>query len=414
VGTLKIGRVGLDVDLNDPQEINLSGREDVRSVDISGFLRDTTLARTKVLRGELLAQVGRLVPVVYTTDADLNGMAILDRVDIDMSHRDASLQSVGFIRFSVGVTYLGAYSELEFQSLLSMVDAAEDFSTTPSFWHSPPVGALAYSAGGGAPTLIERPTEDGDIFLAYDVPANTHPTWSVDPAAYYDGAVELWVDDRLRAGRDMPMSVTGWLINGKTMQVREGGFGSTSTGRIEFRVHDGTSWGTWVSFRIDNAGANTIDAWHFVTCIRNDAEAVTVRLVRDAAEDSATTAKHELDITVRRGCRLVSCVYKYDGIAGTHEVRRHTASAATRPAGPASYITFDTLIDGDRWALGCPKAFTEDTTNGGITLTSGALNMPFWVAVAVDNESTGAGNGPGDLAQQFVGQVAESVRAVRR
>lgn len=413
-GNLKIGRVGLDVELNEPQDLGWTGREDGRRVIISGYLRASSLAETKLLRSELLAQIGQLVPVTYTTDDGLDGVVILDGVTVDVSWRDAALQEPGYFRFEVDVTYIGSYSEVEFQSLLSMVSAAEDFATVPSYWHSPPVGARAYSAGAAAPSLLDRPSEDGDIFVAYDVPTGTHPTWSVDPANYYLGAVELWAGGYLRAGRDMPMDVADWEINGKTVRVRPGTSAGVSNGRIEVAVHNGTGWESWVPFRVLWADTTEIPGWDFVTVLRNSPEAVTVRLVRDAVEDLSSTAKHELDITVRRGGRLVSFVYKFDGTAQTHAVYRGSAAAATRPGGTASYITYDALIDGSRWLLGCPKAFTEAPVNGGVVLNTASFNMPFWVAVSVDDAANGSGNGPADLAEQFVGQVAETVRAVRR
>lgn len=415
MGTLKLGRVGLDVDLDDPQEVSYRGTTDGRTVRIGGYFRAASLAETKILRSEILAQVGQLIPLTYTTDDGLDGVAILEDANVDLDWQDGALLGKGFFRFDVTVTFLGSFSEIEFQSLLSMVDAAEDHATTASFWHSPPVGAQAYSAGGATPTLIERSAVDGDVLLAYDIPTGTHPTWSVDPADYYTGAVEFYAADYLRAGRDMPMDPTDWYITNGLMEVRPSTFQGTSDGEIEVRFYDGTAWGSWIDFKVVWAGTNDVPSWNFVTCLRNTPESVTVRLVRDAAESPfATTAKHELDITLRRGGVFASCVYKFDGSGQTHKVVRATTDGATRPGGTASYVTDNGVISGDKWVLGTPKAFTADTTEGGVELDSTSQVMPFWIGAAIDNASNGSGNGPADLAEQYVGQVAEQVRAVRR
>lgn len=415
-GNLRIGRVGLDVELNEPQFLGYRGTRDGRQLNISGYLRAETLEETQLLRNELIAQIGKLVTVAYDTDDTLNGAAIIIDADIDIRWTDGALLDPGYFRFELNCEWLGSFAELEYQSLLSMVSAAEDFGTDPWFWHSPPIGARAYSAGGNQPTLIERPTEDGPILVAYDIPQGTHPTWSVHPDNYYLGAVELWAGGYLRAGQDMPMDPADWEINGKVMKVRPGVTNGQADGVIEFAAHNGSGWGPWVPFQIVFLGEHPIPGWDFVTVLRNDAEAVTIRLVRDALEDNPSTAKHELDITVRRGGALVTLVYKFDaytGHAGHAVFRADGPAAATRPEG-ASYISFDAAINGDQWVLGCPKEFTEDTTDGGFQLDNPSNNMPFFVAANVGSQSNDTGNGRADLARQFVGQVAESVRAVRR
>jgi len=414
-GNLRIGRVGLDVELNEPQFLGYRGTGDGRQLNISGYLRAETLEETQILRNELIAQIGKLVTIAYDTDDTLNGAAIITDADIDIRWTDGALLDPGYFRFEITCEWLGSFAELEYQSLLSMVSAAEDFDTTPSFWHSPPVGARAYSAGGAAPSLIERPTEDGPILVAYNIPPGTHPTWSVDPADYYRGGVELWAGGYLRAGRDMPMDPADWEINAKTIRLRPAvSSPGVSNGRFELAVWNGSDWESWVTFRISWADMSFIPRWDYVTCLRNDAEAVTVRLVRDAVEDQSSTAKHELDITIRRGAHLASFVYKFDGaVPQGHGVYRSSAAAATRPGGTASFIRFDDLIDGSRWFLGTPKAFTAAEVNGGIIANDADQVFPFWIGVAV-GDADGNGEGGAALAQQYVGQVAESVRAVMR
>lgn len=411
---LQIGRVGLDVDLNSPQDLSFDVDDDRRRVTIRGYLRAASLDETKALRSELLAQRGQLVPVTWAGDSSMAGVGVVDAVTVDVDWRDGALQGAGFFRFAVVMDWVGSTSEVEFQSLLSSVEAVEDHSTTPEWWHAPPVGSLAYSAGGATPVLIDRATEDGTIHVATDMPAGTHPTWSVNPANYYDGAVELWAGSRLRAGRDMPMLPAGWEINAKTLRIRPGVTADASNGAIEVAAWQGSDWGPWVSFSVWWAGTNRIPSWHYVSVLKNTPEAVVIRLVRDAAEAPfASTAKHELDINVRRGGRLVTMLYKFDGASAQHAVGFTDTTAAARPSS-ASYINATSLVSGDRWLVGAPAAFTEDAVEGQVQIDNASKSMPWWVGVAVGNASNGTGDGPADLAKQFVAQSGEIVRAVRR
>src|SRR5690606_40609241 len=90
-GNLRIGRVGLDVELNEPQFLGYRGTHDGRQLNISGYLRAETLEETQLLRNELIAQIGKLVTIAYDTDDTLNGAAIITDADIDIRWTDGAL-----------------------------------------------------------------------------------------------------------------------------------------------------------------------------------------------------------------------------------------------------------------------------------------------------------------------------------
>ncbi len=138
---------------------------------------------------------------------------------------------------------------------------------------------------------------------------------------------------------------------------------------------------------------------------------VTVRLVRDAATVPASAHRHVLDVTLRRGSRFVSFLYTYTGTAATHKIVRDTTEAATSQTG---FIQASALTDGNRWMLGCPRAFTADTTNGGLTISTAAQSMPFVIGSAIGDAANGTGDGPADLMNQYIGWVSEKVRAIWR
>lgn len=407
MATLTVGRLSF----GDPQRMRVRTDPNRDIHTFTGYLRGADLTATLALKTELKAQNGHTIAITYDTDPTLNGYYIQDQSNIDLGK--GSMIVPGYIPFTIRATHIGGYSSTELQSLLSMVSAVEDFSTTPSYWWAPAVGARAVDAGGATPVLVTRDGADGENSIATDMVAGTNPSWSIDPTAYYTGAAYIYAADILRSGLEMPMGATDWYMGNGHMEIRPDAYQGTTTGEIEVRFHDGTSWGSWSQFFINWAGTNKVPSWDFVSILRNTAAACTIRLVRDAAESPfSTTAKHELDLTIRRGGRFVTGIYKFTGSATTHSLELDGSDTVTRPAGPASYVSADTLVSGNKVLYGIPRDFTLTTRE--ITLDVASKSMPFWIGAAVDNAADATGNGPGDLAEQYVGQVAEQVRAVRR
>ena len=413
----RFGRLGLEIDWDAPQRLTQNVRPGEWIDDVTGRFRGATLADTLALAAEFKAQaeIQEPLPLVSTTYPDINGFYLIQDVDVSADYRNAALIAPGWIDFRLRAKREGSYSQTKLQSVLAMVSAVEDFSTTPDYTFAPPIDAKAFDAGASAPTLITRKSEDGDHEqVATGMTVGTSPTWSVDPASYYGGAVKIWAGDVLRAGLDMPMDPTDWMIGNGMVQVRPSTFQGTSDGGLQFQFHDGGGWGDWVNFQINHAGTNTIPAWEFVTIMGNTASQGRIRIQYSANETpTSTTSLHELDIKVRRGSPIVTMLYKYTGAAATHAVELNETGTATRPGGTASYAYWDTLDSvGNRIVFGCPKAFTLSGLE--IQLNSTSQHMPFWVAAAIDAAANGTGNGPADLAEQYVGQVAETVKAARR
>lgn len=408
--SLQVGRITI----NSPQgwDSDTEGT-DYREV-VDGYLRGATLADTKLLRKELLGQVGNVVVVSWNSHSDFDGFAIMRSVRTTALREDAALQDPGYIRVTLEFDRVGDFSQTELQSLLMVADIDNDHTTTGIPAHAPSVGAKAYNAGEGTPAVIQRTTTEGDIDVVVDIDPDVDPTWSVDPVDYYKGAVTFTAEDELRAGLEMPMDPTDWVLGNGLVEVRPSAFQGATDGEWEVRFYDGTAWGSWIDFEIRWAGTNKVPTWDYVTLIANRPEVCAVRLVRDAVTAPFDTPhRHQLDLTLRRGMRFMSGLYQFSGVAQQHQVGRATTAAATRNAG-ASFISFDTLVSGDRVLLGCPKSFTEDTTNGRVQLNTAARQLPFFIGAAVDNAANGTDNGPSDIAQQYIGSVDEFVRAVRR
>lgn len=415
--TNSIGRVGADILIPEPSDFDISAdpSEDLRT--LTGHLRGADLEETLALGGELVAQlkIGEPIPVVAENWPGFTGFYLQADADVGARQRTGGLSGKGYLPFTFTGVRQGGYSQVELKSDLTMVSIADDFATIPSYSWAPAVGARNIDAGAATPVLIERVGAAGTQLVVTEMDPGTHPTWSVPPAGYYLGGVELYAASRLRAGLELPMNPTDWLLGNAHMQIRPSAYQATSDGGLEVRFHNGTEWSdTWIKFHVDWGGTDTVGEWHFVSFMGNTAGQGRVRLERDASEEpTETTAKHQLDVTLCRGKPFGSFWYKFTGAAEEHAVRQTDGLAATRPGGDASYVTGDSPVHGDKWILGTPLNFNVETGTQ-LQVDVATRLMPFWIGAAINNAANGTGNGPADLAQQYVGQVAERVRASLR
>lgn len=419
MGTLSIGRVTVDATINDPRDWRSTSTPGSRIHTISGFLNDTTLAKTQALRTELLEQVGHTIPITYSADTTLNGFYILNGVSIDSE--PFSINGTGFFRFTLTGDRLGSEAQTEHQSLLTGALIANDHGLIVSevkFWHSPPVGALAYDGGKvGTPTAWTRTTEDGTIPVILGLDTSVDPKWSVPPANYYDGGARVKVNGYTRAGLDAPNTPASWEIGNGLVKVTPGTTTGTSNGRIIVSHWDGSAWDA-VTYNIKFATTTVIPEWHYVTIVRNTAEVSTVRLVRDAEESPATTHRHVLDITVRRGSLFAQCYFTWTGAATTWSLDRNAteASTAITPTGASSAVALRATSNdgnGNRYVMGSSKTTTKDTTNGGLDFAS-TKTFDFFLGAEIGGSGAAANDQAGDQCLQYLGAFTETVRAVKR
>ena len=417
---LKIGRVGLDVALDaSARGLSESSRDGARAVTFTGHLRAATLADTKALRNELVAQTGRLVAVTWTIDSDVDGFYILRTADITISATTRGFTGQGFFPFSVTLERVGSESETEIQSLITGTVVSNQHgliaSETAPF-HAPAIGHLAYNSVSGTPTQRTRTGSDGALEWYDGVDDTVDPTWSVAPSSFYSGAVSVWVSSLLRSGVDAPNNINDFELSNTLVRVTPGTTTGVSNGRINVAWHDGTQWDTAVTFKIMYDAAGTpavIPAWHYMSIIRNDPETCTLRLVRDAAP--ATSAhRHVLDVTLRRGSRFVSFYYTWTGATVSYDIIRDTndAAAAFTPTGASSPVgVLDSVAtDGNKWCVMTAQTHTARTTEGGIRVTG----PKFDFCIGAEVGTPGTGDTAADLALQYFGWVSERDRAVRR
>lgn len=413
MGALNVGRISLQVE---PSEWAIERSLDSQNFAFRGFLIAADQTTTRYIRDELIAQHGDLIAVTWSTDPWFNGFYYL--TDVRVETVPVSYMRRGLFPFEISMYRVGGYATTELQSLITSGDRLNDFGTTAQPYHAPAIGALAYNAGAGNPSEISRDTADGNITVYLDIDPAEDPSWSVDPANYYDGAVEIYTDgDTLRCGRELPGNdPTDWYMSNGLVQIRPQTYQGASNGRFEIRPWDGAAWDSWIDFKITYDATNDVPQWHYMTIVKNTPEACIVKLVRDAATVPASAHRHSLDFLLRRGSPFVECIYSYSATTGTftHRVGRDQVESITRPSTASSYVYATNLTDNHRWTIGAPYLFTASTTNGYITMDASNRIMPFYVGFIINNSTNGSGGGPVDLTQQYTGPVAETVRAVRR
>jgi hypothetical protein len=408
---LTIGRVGLDIELGHPSEASESRSTDsARTLNLRGWLLSGDLDNTTALRTELIEQLGQLVAVTYTLDPAMNGYYITTDVRIDFVL--TSYRGAGAYRFECTLLRIGSDSRTELQSLLTGGVVTNSHSMTGDLWWATPAGALAINAGETAPSEHQRDSEDGTMAVLVDIDPDQDPTWSIPPQYYYNSAVKIVSQGRVRTGLDVKSDPTDWTLDNGIVRVVPRNYQASSIGTFGLEFHDGTAWSsTPIDFRVIFNNTNDIPLWHYFTIVRNTPELCIVRLVRDAATAPPSAHRHVLDLSLRRGAVFVSAVYTFTGPTAPHAVARAVSDPSNNGTG---HIQDAGTIDGHKWVLGSPRAFTPDNSMGKIVLTAASRTLPFFVGAAILNAADGSNDGPNDIAQQYIGQVSETVRAVRR
>ena len=419
--TLQIGRAGLvdSLTITGPQDWRVSGRRH----RVGGMFASSSLANTKAIRDVLLAQVGEVIPVTYSTDSSFDGFYRLLDADVDARHRYGSLQGNGLFDFNVDLELIGTYSSAEFQGLIDNQlhsNAVGLIASEVNWWHAPPIGAIAYTNGdtAGSTGLITRTGADGDVTVAIGIP-DTSPQWTVSPANYYSGGCYVKVGGKTRAGVDVPLDVTDWEIGNSLVKVTPGLTASASNGEIEVAHYDTSAYATAKAYRILYATTNQVVSWSKFRIIKNTVEECVIELVEDANEAGGNKfTRHTLTLGVRRGGLLVYGYHVYDGAAATWTVERVSAEAATAitptgATGAAAVRATSDDGDGNRYVIGSSLATTQETTQGGLDFSS-VNEFDFFISSEIDGSTAQTQDQAGNQYLQYIGVSNEQVRPIPR
>jgi len=236
--------------------------------------------------------------------------------------------------------------------------------------------------------------------------------YGLDPADWYNAAAKI--EAKLGGGSDW-VTVPGMQIENLPSSVRIG----NSHARASFSVdasgdfvistehHDGSQWETAKTWYVIGGAFGQVEGISGVAVIANTPAVCVLRLVLLTA-DGPTGGQVMLDVKVRRGIRNIEFTLKAD-VADTWQVVRKTAEAsAAIPGGVSGGIRANANdVDGNRYLLFCPEAYTADNTNGGVTANSAATTFRFGISSEIGGSGATAPSDYATLRGLYFGGVAE-------
>lgn len=383
-GTLKVGRITLSETYTLNDAVNASSGD--RSIALNG-----TETNPKRLLPELLAlaeDLGTLLkqvlPVTFSQKPERNGYYSVRDVNV------SALKWVGeaaSVTWSLSLDYMGPDNAVDIESRLMMLERTNVHSVAGERWHAPAVGAYAYYTGAARPTAVtERQTPDGPIAVYRSLPLNVNPRWGVGVGDFMKGSAKVYTDNILRAGIGITAGLSNWEINNGIMSVRPGVNGTINVGA--FNATTGTfvykAWNLGIGSATDGLKLSDFDA---VTILRNDPEAVAIRIIKDYRPGRAT-----VDLTLNRGAKFVECFIQSD-VAVLMGAWLDIAEAATTGVGYVVATSND--ANGMRFTAGSSKAFTAHA-DGGLFSTATVTAYDLYMGVASSATALNSNPGMGD------------------
>lgn len=412
MGTLNVGRVVLPAD---PAAWSDNRNFDAHTSTIKGYIGPgLTVDAAKALRYELLQQQGMIVSLTYTLDSSMDGFYILN--DVKISTIETSFMR-GFFPYEISLTRIGSDGATEWQSLMTGTVRVNNHGlilseVTGSSIHAPARLHVAYNVDGGAATQSTRSTEHGNLNVYTGLGFDADPTWSVAPTNFYSSAAYIMTGGTLRAGLDMPNSITNFETGNRLVKMTPSLTASVNDGRWDMSWWTGAAYNGPFSFEIYLDG-NRIPEWHYSAPITNTPEAVRFRMIRDA-NDPASIYRHQLDWEIRRGCAFVSFYYSFnDGLEGPtdHDIQiklegSSTAMTSITPTGASSACARQ--VADQSWLIGSAKTVTVPH-GGGIHLDG--IPADFFIGFELSNTGIDTAE---SMCLQYHAPLSVIERVVRR
>ena len=414
MGTLKVGRVGLDVTMSDPAEWSEGRSSDSRETRISGFLKSSSLTYTKALRTELLEQQGQIVALAYSLDDSMDGFYILRDVTIDSI--PVSFRGAGLFPYEVSLYRIGSEGATEFQSLITGTVRANEHGLAAGEVqpiHAPARNHKAYSVDAGTPVQNTVSTEDGNLNRYYDMDFSADPSWSVAPTDYYSAGAYINVTGRLRAGLDAPDDPEDFEIGNKLIKIVPSTTAGVSDGRFDISWWTGSSYVGPYSFEV-YFEATRIPQFMLTSIITNTPEVCRFRVVRDA-EDPSSIYRHELDIEVRRGCAWAEFHYAYSSGLGPSYIQVGLESGAETLTGitPTGATDAAAYQSTDSWLIGTSRTIVNVASSSRIRINNYVADYQRDFFIGYDLGAS-TPNDADDLCLQYHGPLYVQERPVRR
>lgn len=398
-GVVTVGRLVLRETFMVKSDVNAGNG--IRTVVIEGEESNPplTLAQLRQRTEDIMTMRDMVMPITFTRKTDWDGLYEID--DVSTEHTDF-IQTVKTTKWSIRARRIGPTNSSEIESRLTGITRQNDFGKTGQRWHAPSIGHYGYYTGSTRPTSsVSRTGEDGAVKTYLDIPSGVSPRWSIAASDYSKGRARVKIDGLERTGTNLKDGTTWELSNGIVRAT------PAASGGITLGVYNGSVYEDKIFNVSIGASATPVGAYQALTVLRNDFEMVTIRLVRDFAPGRAN-----LDLSIRRGSRFVEGYLETD-VSSTLAVGLGVAENGTAPASGGYVVATANDSDGNRAIVGTAKNFTAQTGRTGVQKNS-SVAMDFFIGSVFNGGSATTGDAAADLANQYIGSLAEMTMAVLR
>jgi hypothetical protein len=362
-GDLKVGRLLLRETVKEAETIGTA-----RTLDLEGQESSPPLTRTELVwrhDNVTALESGTVHPLTFTDKPERNAYVNVDSVNADYTEWRGEVVTSAW---KLGLTRLGSDAEVDLQSRLTGVARVNDFALAGERWHAPPIGHYGYQTGTTNPTTMTRTGADGAITVYRGIPTGVSPRWGCAPTAYLNGRVRLTSSGTELCGVDQSLSPTDWtLTNGLVTATL------SATGRLDVQAHTGGAWRSkkWGVFATSSL---EITSWDGATLLRNDPEQVILRLSKGLNPGRLT-----LDVTVRRGSRIVEGYMQRSTSADQLKVRLDTAETNADTTSSGYIVATNDDADGNKFACGSARSFVYHPSGG--VQKNNTTTLDFWIGV---------------------------------
>lgn len=384
---------------------NISAGTDTRTLVLSGeeSYPPLTLAQVKQRQEDILGLQNRLVPIRFGTKSDHDGWYKIS--DVNTSVRDYQGGELRAFTWGINAEFIGAENAVDLESRLTGVSRVNDFGLTGEKWHGVPAGTISWS--GGTSTRVLRSTSDAASAAIWrSVGASANPRWSVSLANYSIARARVLINGVERTATNAldTLSSENWVL---TNGIVSASMSPSASATFNIAHWDGTQWDSkgWNIGLGSSAVAQ--DTTGYITVLRNDYEACTVRWM-----PLANGARRVIDLTLRRGSRfLEGCITSSGSLSLA--VWPEVAEAGTSPASSGYVRATNNDAGSNRYVVGSARSFTALTAAGGLNKTS-TTRLDFFIGSEVGGSAAQTGDAAADLVSQYLTAMSEVTLAAVR
>lgn len=350
---------------------------------------------------DILGLKDKFVPISFSSKSGNNGYYIVTDSGVEHTRWAGEAQAAVW---QMDLTYQGPDAAIDVEARFSHVVRANGFALGGTRWHAPPIGHYAYYTGTTPPSgTVVRPTAYGNMTVFLSVPSGINPRWGCPVSSALLGRVTLVSAGIARAASGINVPTTTWVLDNGIVRVSP----LAASGLLSIGVWNGAAYDS-KAWNVQRAGASiALSTFSAATVLRNDVEAVTLRLVRDRAPGRDT-----VDLTLRRGSRFVEVLVQTDSSATLGVTLQ---SSETQTDNTASGYVVATGDDGfgDRYIAGSSKASVTAVAGGGVQKTA-VTSLDFYIGVVYNGGAAISGDQATNIRDQYIGTMSAKEAGVRR